>query len=108
MELRKIVAIIRNLELEKVEKRLREAGVSGISVSPVKGYGEYVNLFKSDWMVTNTRIEIFAEQSRVDEIVTAILETAHSGAAGDGIVAVLPVEKLYRIRTRAEIQPHET
>jgi len=107
MELRKIVAVIRRLELEKVEDQLRKSGVTGISVSPVKGSGEYANLYKPDLMVTNAKIEIFAEQSRVDEIVTTILETAHSGVAGDGIVAVLPVEKLYRIRTKAEIDTHE-
>lgn len=107
MELKKIVAIVRSSVLESVEKRLRESGVKGISVSPIKGYGEYANLYKADRMVTNVKIEIFTELSAVDAIVTAIMETAHLGIEGDGFVAVLPVEKLYRIRTKAEIEPHE-
>jgi len=107
MQLKKIVAIVRSSVLESVEKRLRESGVKGISVSPIKGYGEYANLYKADRMVTNVKIEIFTELSAVDAIVTAIMETAHLGIEGDGFVAVLPVEKLYRIRTKAEIEPHE-
>jgi nitrogen regulatory protein P-II 1 len=107
MELKKIVAIVRGSVLEEVEGELRRLGVKGISVSPIKGYGEYGNLFKEDRMVTNVKIEIFTERSTVDGIVAVIMETAHLGIEGDGIVAVQPVEKLYRIRTKAEIEPHE-
>jgi nitrogen regulatory protein P-II 1 len=107
MELKQVVAIVRGSVLEAVEERLRQVGVKGISVSSVKGYGEYANLYKADRMVTNVKIEIFTEQSAVEDIVTAIMNTAHLGISGDGIVAVLPVEKLYRIRTKTEIEPHE-
>jgi len=103
MEFKQIVAIVRNAVLEKVEQRLKEIGIKGITVSPVKGYGEYANFYKGDWMVNRSKIEIFTEQKRVDEIARAVLETAHVGAAGDGILAVMPVEKLYRIRTMDEI-----
>ncbi len=103
MELKKVVAIVRGSVLEAVEDRLRQSGVKGISVSPIKGYGEYANLFKDDRMVTHAKIEIFIEQSMVDDIVAAIMETAHLGIAGDGIVAVQPVERLYRIRTKGAI-----
>ena len=107
MEYRKVVAILRGSVLEKVEERLKELGVSGVSVSQVKGYGEYANFYKSDWMVTHARVEIFSVKSKVDEIVSAIIETAHVGIPGDGIVGVLPVEKLYRIRTRSEVSGDE-
>ncbi len=105
MELRKVVAIIRGSALEKVEERLKELGVKGISVTRVKGYGEYQNFYKADWMVNNARVELFVEKSKVDEIASAIMEVAHVGIPGDGIVAVLPVEKLYRIRTKSEMHP---
>ena len=101
MELRKIVAIIRTTVLEKVEGRLVDMGVKGISVTRGKGYGEYANFLTPDWFVTHARIEIFTEKAKADEIVAAILDAAHVGMPGDGIVAVLPVEKLYRIRTKA-------
>jgi nitrogen regulatory protein P-II 1 len=107
VEPRKIVAIIRNQVLEEIEGRLIDMKVRGISVSKVKGYGEYANFFNPNWMVTHSRIEIFIEESRVDEIVAAIMEVAHTGMEGDGIVAVVPVQKVYRIRTKSEITPEE-
>jgi len=107
MELRRIVAIVRGSQLGQVEERLKQLGVKGITVSLVKGYGEYANLSRSDWMVDNARIEVFAALGEADDIVTAILEAAHSGCAGDGLVAVMPVEKLYRIRTKSEIAADE-
>jgi len=107
MEYRRIVAIVRGSVLEQVEERLKQTGVKGITVSVVKGYGEYANLYKADWMVNSARIEVFAEQSCVDTIVKSIMDTAHSGCSGDGLVAVMPVEKLYRIRTKNEIQLNE-
>lgn len=103
MEVKRIVAIIRKSALEKVEEQLRQLSVRGVTVSPVKGYGEYANLYKDDWMVNNARIEIYAVAARVDIIVSTILDAAHSGTSGDGLVAVMPVEQLYRIRTKQEM-----
>lgn len=107
MQLKKIVAIIRNQFLVEVEGRLVEMRVRGISVTKVKGYGEYANFFNPGWLVTHSRIEIFTEEGRVDEIVAAIMETANTGQEGDGILAVVPVSKLYRIRTKSEITQDE-
>ncbi|MGA7828328.1 MAG: P-II family nitrogen regulator [Geobacteraceae bacterium] len=107
MEMKKIVAIIRNSELEHVEGRLVDMRVRGISITKVKGFGEFANFLNPDWMVSHSRIEIFTEEARVDEITSAIMEVAHSGMEGDGIVAVIPVEKLYRIRTKSRITPEE-
>ena len=105
MALRRVVAIIRNEILEKVENKLVELQVKGISVTKVKGYGEYANFFKPDWMVTHSKLEIFTEETRADRIAETIMEAAHTGMEGDGIVAVLPVLKLYRIRTKKEVLP---
>lgn len=105
MALRKVVAIVRNETLEKVEGRLVELQVKGISVTKVKGYGEYANFFKPDWMVTHSRVEIFTEEAEAVRIAAAIMEVAHTGMDGDGIVAILPVLKLYKIRTKSEVLP---
>ena len=107
MEIRKVVAIIRSSALPDVVKSLKALKVEGVTVFPVKGYGEHANFYKSDWMVDNAKVELFTKLSRVDAIVNAILESAHAGIAGDGMVAVLPVEKLYRIRTRTEATADE-
>ncbi len=102
MNYRKVNAIIRRDVLEKVEKRLQAIGVQGISVTNVKGYGEYADFYTRDGMVSHARIEIFTHQKNAEKIVQTIMDAAHVGMAGDGIVAVLPVEKIYRIRTRSE------
>ena len=107
MELKKIVAIVRTQVLGDVEDRLVALRVKGISVTRVKGYGEFAMFMHPEWRFTHARIEIYAEQSMVDVIVESILESAHVGAPGDGIVAVHPVEKLYRIRSQSEITGEE-
>lgn len=103
MNYRKVTAIIQSDVLEKVERKLQAIGVTGISITKVKGYGEYANFYSKDWMVSHVRFEIFTHETKADAIAQAIIEAAHVGLEGDGIVAVLPVEKLYRIRTQSEV-----
>lgn len=106
MEIRLVVAIIRTHALEPVEKRLQELGVRGLTVIRARGFGATPNLFSRDWLVDQVKLEIYLEQDRVDSIVTAILDTANSESPGNGIVAVLPVEKVYSISTRSEEAPN--
>jgi nitrogen regulatory protein P-II 1 len=107
MNYQKVIAIFRCESAKKVECGLQEIDVHGFSISKVKGYGEYADLYSDDWLVTHARIEIFTEESKVMEIVETIMNAAHVGIEGDGIVAVSPVEKLFRIRTRAEARHGE-
>jgi nitrogen regulatory protein P-II 1 len=107
MELGLIMAVVRGNKAEAVEKKLQGMGIKGISVSRVKGFGEYANFFTGDWMVPNVKLEIIAEKPCVDEIARVIMAAAHTGVQGDGFVAVLPVEKLYRIKSKAEALPEE-
>lgn len=96
---RKVTAIVRTVVLQEVERSLRALDVPGISVTKVKGYGEYANFFTSDWIVEHARIEIFLPRDRVEPVARAIVAAAATGEPGDGIVVVLPVESIYRIRT---------
>lgn len=107
MELRKIIAIIRSRLLEDVEERLRKIGIKGLTVTRVKGYGENKSTWAQDWLGTHARIEIFTEKTKADEIVAAIMEVAHTGGPGDGIICILPAEKIFRIRTKSEVRPNE-
>jgi nitrogen regulatory protein P-II 1 len=95
----KVVAIVRRSVLPTVEKRLIQEQVPGITVTPVKGYGEYANYFGKDLMVPHVRIEIFVPESKVQSLVSAIVDTAHTGGQGDGFVGVIPVSEVVRIRT---------
>ncbi len=107
MDIKQIVAIIRRDKVEEVEKKLQGMGVERINVSKVKGYGEYHDFFAPDWMVEEVRLEIFTRKDEVEAITAAIMDAAHTGLPGDGIVAVVPVEKFFLIRTRAEAIPDE-
>jgi nitrogen regulatory protein P-II 1 len=107
MELRNVVAIIRSDLLDGVEERLQDMGVKGLSVTNVKGFGEYANFLTHNWLVTHSRIEIFTEKARAKEIANVITAAAHTGGPGDGIVVILPVEKVFRIRTKAEAKSEE-
>lgn len=103
MQFRKVTAIIRRDVLEKVETQLQALGVPGISVTKVKGYGEYADFYSRDWLTSHMRIEIFTTEECAEPIANAIMGSAHSGQGGDGIVAILPVEQLYRIRSHAQM-----
>jgi len=104
MDFRKVTAIIRPDVLENVEQALQTLKVPGVSVTSVKGYGEYANFYTHDWMVKHVLVEVFIGRHRAEAVAEAIMKAAHTGLDGDGIVAVLPVESVYHIRTREKCQ----
>lgn len=99
VELKKIHVILRTDALKRVEKRLQEMHVQNISVTHVKEYGEHESFFAFRAVVRMARLEVFAEARRAEEIVSAILDEAHTDLPNDGFVAILPVEKIYPIGT---------
>ena len=104
MAFKKVIAILQCSVLEKVENALEEIGVPGISVTYIKGYGDYANFFQSPPLVKHARIEIFTDEKKADLVASTIMHSAHTGLQGDGLVAVLPVEHIYRITSQSEIQ----
>jgi len=107
MILKRITAVVRTRTLEAIERSLQQIGVTGVTVTQCKGYGEYESIVRFGWSWPRVRIEIYSDSGRVEAITEAIMKAAHTGEMGDGIVAVEPVEKLYRIRTRAEAHENE-
>lgn len=105
MTTQQIEAIIRVSALEPVEEALKNAGVSGLTISRVRGYGAYRNYFRDDWTHRYARLEIFTSRAR--EIADLIVDSAHTGQAGDGIVAIEPVDEVIRIKTRDGFQSGE-
>ena len=95
MSYAKVTAIVRAERLERIEQRVTAEGVSGMSVTEVRGCGELKDFFRRDWLVTHARIEIFTSAERAERLAEAF-----TGEEGDGVVAVLPVQRVYRIRTR--------
>ena len=100
MNFRKITAIIRHERLEAVEACLKKHVVPGLSVTEVKGFGEYMDFFKPDLICLHIRVEVFVDVGRAESIAEAVMDAAHTGVEGDGIIAILPVESVYHIRTK--------
>lgn len=107
MAVKYVVAIIRGSVLEALEARLASLGVRGLTVSKVRGQGEYINVLSKDHLVRHMKIEIFVDESNAEAVADAITDVAHSGVPGAGVVAVMPVEKFLHIRTRSETLPNE-
>jgi len=107
MGLSYVIAVVRADALEAVEQSLINIGVRGLTVVKVKGLGRHANFFSRDWLSDEVKLEIVTDDNRVAAIRSAIMDAAHSGDPGDGIVSVLPVSSFHRIRTRSEALPED-
>ena len=106
MEVRLVIGIVRREALEAGEDKLRQAGVQGVTVTNSKGYGAHPNFFARNAMNEGVRIEVYTAAERADLIAKAIIDGAHTGEPGDGIVAILPVERAFSITTKSETIPN--
>jgi len=106
-----VIAIIRKECLSSVLEKLYEADVQGLTISRVQGHGgelEKVETYRGTTvkmeLTEKVRLEIGVSNHFVEPTVQAILQSARTGSVGDGKIFVLPVEKIYRIRTGEEDQ----
>jgi nitrogen regulatory protein P-II 1 len=104
--MKKIEAIIKPHKLDEVKERLRQVGVSGMTVSEVKGFGRTggkTEVYRGSAYVVDfvpkVRIEVVVKDAMVSETVQAIAAQAKTGKIGDGKIFVTPVEEAVRIRT---------
>ncbi|HET7075280.1 MAG TPA: nitrogen regulatory protein P-II [Mycobacterium sp.] len=101
-----ITAIVKPFTLDDVKTSLEDAGVLGMTVSEVQGYGRqkghtevYRGAEYSVDFVPKVRIEVVVDDSIVDKVVDSIVRSARTGKIGDGKVWVSPVETIVRVRT---------
>jgi nitrogen regulatory protein P-II 1 len=104
-----VVAIVRPEKLNDILEALYRAEVRGLTISRVRGHGgetEAVETYRGTTVKVElhdkVRLEIGVSDNFVDPTVKAILKAGATGEVGDGKVFVLPVEKVYRIRTGEE------
>lgn len=104
-----VVAIVRSETLSGVLEALLRADVRGLTISRVQGHGgemERVENYRGTTvkmeLSEKVRVEIGVSESFVEPTVQALLSAARTGEVGDGKIFVLPVEKVYRIRTGEE------
>ena len=104
--MKKVEAIIRPFKLEDVKIALVNAGIVGMTVSEVRGFGRQkgqVERYRgSEFTVEflqKLKIEVVIDDGRVDTVVNAIAEAAKTGEIGDGKIFISPVDTVVRIRT---------
>ena len=104
--MKKIEAIIRPFKLEDVKIALVNAGIVGMTVSEVRGFGRQKGQIEryrgSEFTVEflqKLKLEIVVDDDRVATVVDAIQEAARTGEIGDGKIFISPVESVIRIRT---------
>lgn len=105
--LKKIEAIIRQDKVNDVKEALVKIGIMGFNMFEIRGHGRQGGIqllgqagaFKVD-MLPKVQINIVLSDRNLDETIEAILDTAYTGDAGDGLLFVYPVDEVIRIRTR--------
>jgi nitrogen regulatory protein P-II 1 len=106
LKMKKIEAIIKPFKLEDVKEALTEAGITGMTVSDVKGYGRqqgHSELYRgAEYIVdflAKIKIELIVNDELVDSVVNTITNAAKTGKIGDGKIFVIPIDNVIRIRT---------
>jgi nitrogen regulatory protein P-II 1 len=106
MTMKKIEAVIKPFKLEDVKDALAEIGITGMTVSEVKGYGRqkgHSELYRGAEYVVDfipkIKMEMVVDDSMVDQVVNTVVEAARTGKIGDGKIFVTDISKIVRIRT---------
>jgi nitrogen regulatory protein P-II 2 len=101
-----VTAIIKPFKLDDVRAALSEIGVSGMTVTEVKGFGRqrgHTELYRGAEYVVDfvpkTKIEVAVRTDLLDQVVEAILKSAKTGKVGDGKIFITDIERVIRIRT---------
>jgi nitrogen regulatory protein P-II 1 len=104
--LKKVEAIIRPFKLDEVKIALVNAGIVGMTVSEVRGFGRQKGQMEryrgSEFTVEflqKLKVEIVVEDSQVDMVVEKVIAAARTGEIGDGKIFISPVDQVIRIRT---------
>jgi len=107
--MKRIEAVIKPFKLEDVKEALTEAGITGMTVSDVKGYGRqqgHSELYRGAEYVVDflpkIKLDLIVNSEDVDNVVKIIAEAAKTGKIGDGKIFVSSIEKIIRIRTGEE------
>jgi nitrogen regulatory protein P-II 1 len=104
--MKKIEAIIKPFKLDEVREALSEVGITGLTVTEVKGFGRqkgHTELYRGAEYVVDflpkVRIEVILADDMVERAIEAVIRAARTGKIGDGKIFVTAVEQVVRIRT---------
>ena len=104
--MKQIVAIIKPFKLDEVREGLSEIGVTGLTVTEVRGFGRqkgHTELYRGAEYVVDflpkVRLEVVVQDDRVEAVLESIIKSARTGKIGDGKIFVYDLQQVVRIRT---------
>jgi nitrogen regulatory protein P-II 1 len=104
--MKQVTAINKPFKLDEVREGLAELGVTGLTVTEVKGFGRqkgHTELYRGAEYVVDflpkIKVEVVVADDRVEAVIDAIVKSAHTGKIGDGKIFVSSIEQVIRIRT---------
>ncbi|WP_076542947.1 P-II family nitrogen regulator [Shewanella sp. UCD-KL21] len=107
--MKKVEAVIKPFKLDDVRETLAEIGITGMTVSEVKGFGRqkgHTELYRgAEYMVDflpKVKIELVIQDEQLEQAIEVIVDTARTGKIGDGKIFVTDIERVIRIRTGEE------
>lgn len=98
--MKKIECIIRSEKLRELVEELRLCGISGATVSEVKGFGRETIRPDNFLFLPKTKLELYVTEENVEAIIQAIIKCCKEDMLGSGKIAVLPLEECVRVRTQ--------
>lgn len=103
MTINRITIIVPTDQLSSVEECLRSAGVPGMTIDNVRGFGGYKNFFRDDLLSSNSRIEVYVGDDRSDEVVETVKSFALDRHSMAGILVVETVDCLFDLNTGQDV-----
>jgi len=104
--MKKIEAIVRHFKLEEVKNALTEAGISGMTITEVRGFGRqkgHTEMYRGTEytidFVPKVKVEVVVDDGKVQAVLQSIVKVAYTGQIGDGKIFVSALEDVVRIRT---------
>ena len=98
-----IWAVVRSSEVKAIAQALKEIGVSGCTVYPVRGYGEEWHVYEPLVHGGHHKVEVIIEDDRAERVVAEITEQASTGLQGDGLLSVFGLDTVVHLRSKTAL-----
>jgi nitrogen regulatory protein P-II 1 len=95
MTIKKITAIINEMQLGNVEKALCDHGVTGFTIHPVTGRGNYCNTYTKDGLVVHKQLEVYTSEEHARKVAQLIMKAGDVALESEGLIDITTVEELF-------------
>ena len=107
MTIKKITAISNEMQLGNVEKALCDHGVTGFTIHPVTGRGNYCNTYTKDGLVVHKQLEVYTSEEHARKVAQLIMKAGDVALENEGLVAITTVEELFWVYQQTPAQAED-